>query len=98
VDRDQLLTNIALYWFTNSAGSSAQFYWESAHAASGWTAPSEVPTGWAVFNTHPLMRRTMDPERKTKHWSDFAQGGHFPAMEEPELLYRDIRTFFRELR
>jgi epoxide hydrolase len=98
VNRDQLLTNIALYWFTNSAGSSAQFYWESAHSTGGWTAPSDVPTGWAVFNTHPLMRRIMDPERKTKHWSDFAEGGHFPAMEEPELLYRDIRTFFRAFR
>jgi pimeloyl-ACP methyl ester carboxylesterase len=98
VDRDQLLTNIALYWFTNSAGSSAQFYWESAHSAGGWTAPSGVPQGWAVFNTHPLMRRTMDPGRKTRHWSEFEAGGHFPAMEEPELLVGDIRTFFRALR
>ncbi|GLQ57126.1 epoxide hydrolase family protein [Devosia nitrariae] len=98
VDRDQLLTNIALYWFTNSAGSSAQFYWESTHSIGGWTAPSDVPTGWAVFNTHPLMRRTMDPQHEKQHWSEFAQGGHFPAMEEPELLVEDIRTFFRRLR
>jgi epoxide hydrolase len=98
VDRDQLLTNVALYWFTNSGGSSAQFYWEGAHGRAGWTAPSAVPAGWAVFNTHPLVRRIMDPENKIAHWSEFASGGHFPAMEEPELLTGDIRTFFRSLR
>jgi epoxide hydrolase len=57
-----------------------------------------VPAGWAVFNTHPLIRRIMDPENKIAHWSEFASGGHFPAMEEPELLTGDIRTFFRSLR
>src|SRR6185437_9814652 len=47
VDRDQLLANVALYWFTNTGGSSAQFYWEGAHGTAGWTAPSAVPAGWA---------------------------------------------------
>lgn len=98
VERDALLTNIALYWFTNSGGSSAQFYWETAHAKTGWTAPSGVPTGWAVFNTHPLMRRIMDAENKIAHWTEFTSGGHFPAMEQPKLLVEDIRKFFRRLR
>ncbi len=98
VDRDQLLTNIALYWFTNSGGSSAQYYWETAHSQAGWSAPSDVPAGWAVFNTHPLVRRIMDPQHKVGHWSEFESGGHFPAMEQPELLEGDIRKFFRGLR
>ena len=98
VDRDQLLTNIALYWFTNSGGSSAQFYWETAHSTAGWSAPSSVPQGWSVFNTHPLMRRITDPGRKHAAWIDHSEGGHFPAMEEPTLLVDDIREFFRSVR
>jgi len=98
VDRDQLLTNIALYWFTNSGGSSAQFYWEGAHGTTGWVAPSDVPQGWSAFNTHPLMRRIMDPTRKYAAWVEHEEGGHFPAMEEPALLIEDIRSFFRTVR
>jgi pimeloyl-ACP methyl ester carboxylesterase len=98
VDRDQMLANISLYWFTNSAGSSAQFYWEGAHGTTGWIAPSAVPQGWSVFNTHPLMRRVMDPQHRYAAWVEHAEGGHFPAMEEPELLVADIRSFFRGLR
>ncbi|WAA66092.1 hypothetical protein [Microbacterium oxydans] len=59
--------------------------------------PSGVPTGWAVFDAHPLIRRTMDPTGAVEHWSEFTEGGHFPAMEEPELLAEDIRGFFRSL-
>jgi pimeloyl-ACP methyl ester carboxylesterase len=98
VDRDQLLTNISLYWFTNTAGSSAMFYWESMHSTAGWLAPSAVPTGWAVFDSAPIVRRVLDPEHKHKHWSDFTSGGHFPAMEQPALLAGDITAFFRGLR
>jgi pimeloyl-ACP methyl ester carboxylesterase len=95
VDRDQLLTNISLYWFTRSGASSAQFYYESAHSGTDLVMASEVPSGWAVFDTHPLMRRAIDPYRAIGHWSEFTEGGHFPAMEVPELLAEDIRTFFR---
>ncbi|MFE1591534.1 epoxide hydrolase family protein [Nocardia sp. NPDC058705] len=95
VDRDQLLTNISLYWFTRSGASSAQFYYESEHSGLALMTPSSVPAGWAVFDTHPLMRRTMDPWKAIGHWSEFTEGGHFPAMEETALLADDIRTFFR---
>jgi pimeloyl-ACP methyl ester carboxylesterase len=98
VDRDQLLANISLYWFTNTGGSSAQFYWETAHANAGWTAPSDVPTGWAMFNTHPVARRVLDSEMKIAQWTDFKEGGHVPAMEEPDLLVGDMRGFFRRFR
>ncbi|GAA1852687.1 epoxide hydrolase family protein [Myceligenerans crystallogenes] len=94
VDRDQLLANISLYWFTRSGASSAQFYYEAEHSGLNWIAPSDVPAGWAVFGTHPLMRRVLDPSHAIGHWSEFTQGGHFPAMEEPELLATDLRTFF----
>ncbi|MCD0443341.1 epoxide hydrolase 1 [Glycomyces sp. A-F 0318] len=95
VDRDQLLTNVSLYWFTRSGASSAQFYYESEHAGLEMATASEVPSGWAVFDAHPLMRRVFDPWGAIGHWSEFTEGGHFPAMEEPKLLADDIRAFFR---
>lgn len=95
VDRDQLLTTISLYWFTRSGASSAQFYYESEHSGLDILMPSGVPYGYAVFDAHPLLRRAMDPGKAADHWSEFTEGGHFPAMEVPELLAEDIRTFFR---
>ncbi|MCS7480382.1 epoxide hydrolase family protein [Umezawaea endophytica] len=95
VDRDQLLTTVSLYWFTRSGASSAQFYYESEHSGLSLVMASDVPSGWAVFNTHPLLRRVVDPWKAIGHWTEFTEGGHFPAMEEPELLANDIRTFFR---
>lgn len=98
VDRDQLLTNVSLYWFTRSGASSAQLYYESEHSGLDLVmAAPGVPSGWAVFDTHPLLRRAMDPWKAIGHWSEFTEGGHFPAMEQPKLLADDLRTFFRGL-
>jgi pimeloyl-ACP methyl ester carboxylesterase len=97
VDRDQLLTNVSVYWFTRSGASAAQFIYEAAHAAREWGAPSPAPTGFAVFGEGSLLRRALDPEHKVQHWSEFDRGGHFPAMEVPDLLVGDLRAFFRPL-
>ncbi|MDY6810338.1 MAG: alpha/beta fold hydrolase, partial [Actinomycetota bacterium] len=94
VDRDQLLTNISLYWFTRAGESSAQFYYEAEHSGMGVVMAGNVPSGWVVFDTAPLVRRAMDPGQMIGHWTEFVEGGHFPAMEEPKLLADDIRTFF----
>jgi pimeloyl-ACP methyl ester carboxylesterase len=98
VDRDQLLTNVSLYWFGNSGGTSANFYYENAQAQLDWTSESTAPQGWAVFNTDPIMKRLMNADGSISHFSEFAEGGHFPAMEEPQLLVDDVRSFFQELR
>jgi pimeloyl-ACP methyl ester carboxylesterase len=98
VDRDQLLANISVYWFTGTGTSAAGFIYEANHSGLDWVAPSTVPQGQAVFGSEPLVRRVLDPDHKTAHWSDFEQGGHFPAMEAPELLVADVREFFRTLR
>jgi epoxide hydrolase len=99
VDRDHMLTNVMLYWLTATAGSSARIYYEGAHTG-GWGAPerSTVPTGVAVFAEDISIRRYAEREHNIVHWSDFDRGGHFAAMEEPELLVGDVRTFFRGLR
>ena len=98
VDRDRLLTNVSIYWFTGTGASAAQFLYEAAHGGE-WPGPSEVPQGWAVFAaSDDLVRRLIDPEGGIAHWSEYSRGGHFAAMEAPDLLVEDVRAFFRKLR
>jgi pimeloyl-ACP methyl ester carboxylesterase len=98
VDRDHLLTNVSLYWFTRTAGTSANFYFESTHGGFEFPTPSGVPTGVAVFGEDVSIRRFAEQSNVVTHWSDFSEGGHFAALETPDLLVEDIRTFFRPLR
>jgi pimeloyl-ACP methyl ester carboxylesterase len=93
VDRDALLTDVSLYWFTRTAGSSANLYYESMHGQV-WPTPSTVPTGVAAFGQDVAIRRYAERLNHIVHWSDFPTGGHFAAMETPELLVADIRAFF----
>jgi pimeloyl-ACP methyl ester carboxylesterase len=99
VDRDRLLTNVMLYWLTGTAGSAARIYYERAHADYWGTPPepSTTPTALAVFprdNFIPL-RHIADRTNNIVQWTEYDRGGHFAAMEQPELLVSDIRTFFR---
>ncbi|OXM61615.1 epoxide hydrolase family protein [Amycolatopsis vastitatis] len=99
VDRDLLLTNVMLYWLTGTAGSSANCYYETAHAGAwGASERSPVPTGVAVFPGDVSIRGTLDREHTIVHWSEFGRGGHFAAMEAPDLLVGDVREFFTKLR
>ncbi|MGH2382143.1 MAG: epoxide hydrolase family protein [Candidatus Limnocylindria bacterium] len=94
VDRDQLLTNVSLYWFTRSGASAAHSLYESMHAQE-WGEPGPAPVGFALFGAEPFVRTLLDPERGAPHWTEFERGGHFPAMELPDLLVGDIRAFLR---
>lgn len=105
VDRDHMLTNVALYWFTNSAGSSAQLYYEGAEgmrmAAAGFEPPPiTVPVGVAVF-PHDIflpIRRLAERDIKTiVHWTEMERGGHFAAMERPTEFVQDVRRFAQTL-
>lgn len=98
IDRDRILTNISLYWLTGTGASAAQFLYESAHARDSWGAAPSAPVGMALFGADPLARRMLDPDHRIAHWSEFERGGHFPAMEVPDLLVGDLRAFFRRLR
>jgi pimeloyl-ACP methyl ester carboxylesterase len=98
VDRDQLLTNVSIYWFTGTGTSAANFLYEAAHAQRDWGAMSPAPAGMAVFANDNMMRYVLNGDGHIAHWSEFESGGHFPAMEAPELLVGDIKTFFRALR
>jgi epoxide hydrolase len=102
VDRDLLLTNVMLYWLTGTAGSSARIYYERAHA-DYWDRPPEpstAPTALAVFphdNFIPL-RHIAERTNTIVRWTEYDRGGHFAAMEQPDLLVADVREFFRSLR
>lgn len=97
VDIDQLLTGISLTWFGGGGAGSANAIWES-FKAMGWAPPSDTPRGVAVFKADDLARPLMDPAGEVPHWTEFKEGGHFPAMEEPQLLTTDLRSFFGSLR
>jgi pimeloyl-ACP methyl ester carboxylesterase len=107
--KDELLTNVMTYWATETIGSSFLPYYDLTHAgalrwmiekAKEWAGSSSVPAGFALFPkdlSHPpeeWARRFYNVQR----WRVMPRGGHFGAMEEPELLAQEIRGFFRPLR
>ena len=98
VDRDRLLTNVMLYWLTGTAGSAAYVGYASAGA---WGEPeqrSPVPTAAIMFAHDVGIRRYAEAEHTIVRWTDVeGRGGHFAALEEPELLAADIREFFAGL-
>ena len=99
VSRDELLTNVSIYWFTGTIGSSMRLYAESARAGMA-LAPVRVPLGVAGFPAEitGARRAWVAAHHNLVHWTEFDRGGHFAALEEPDLLVSDIRDFFRPLR
>lgn len=100
VDRDRMLANVSIYWLTDTARSVANFYYERFHDASmfGDRSKGMVPTGVAVFKDGDYaIRRFAERAHHITHWSEFYAGGHFPALEVPDLLIGDVREFFRGL-
>ena len=100
--RDQLLTNIMLYWVTQTAPSSARLYYESRHRPLSLSRSNRVepPVAVAVFPKEIAMPPRALAERglNIARWTEMPKGGHFAAMEQPELLAKDLREFFRPLR
>ncbi len=98
VDLDQLLTLVSVYWFGRGGAGAANFLYEAAHAAAAWGQTHDRPQGFVAFGDEPLIRRILDPQNALPYWNQHAQGGHFPAMEVPDLLVGDLRAFFAGLR
>ncbi len=97
--KDQLLTNVTIYWVTQTINSSTRLYYEARHHP--WRPPGriEAPTGFASFPGELARPPREWAERvyNIKRWTVMPSGGHFAAMEEPKLLADDIRAFFRDL-
>jgi pimeloyl-ACP methyl ester carboxylesterase len=102
-DRDRLLTNVMLYWVTRTFASSARMYWETAHsgALAQPLGSVTVPTGVARYPKEEILRFPRSWVERTyhvTHWAVMPRGGHFAAMEQPDLFVDDVRTFFRTVR
>jgi pimeloyl-ACP methyl ester carboxylesterase len=97
--KDELLTNIMLYWVTQSGASSARIYYENQRAKPP-QGRVQVPTACAVFPKEISIapRRWVEAQYNVTRWTEMPRGGHFAAMEEPTLLAEDIRAFFGTLR
>jgi len=101
IDRDRMLANISLYWFTGAIGSSFFPYYARMHRP--WPLPGRVtaPTGYAEFPAEILRPPKSLAERAytdIRRWTVMPRGGHFAAMEQPDALAHEIREFFRPLR
>ncbi len=108
VDRDSLLTLVSVAWFTGSGATSAHFTYEGMQAfaefvkrAEGRSAsianPDGPPMGVAVFAGDNSIRAVLDPDETVASWTEYDRGGHFPALETPDLLVSELRRFFRSV-
>ena len=98
--RDDVLDNVSLYWFTNTAVSSARLYWESKLA---FFAPKNVtiPTAISVFPDEIYAAPRSWAEKAYPnliHYNKLDRGGHFAAWEQPQLFSQELRAAFRSLR
>jgi len=107
--KDELLTNVMIYWVTGTIGSSFRPYHDVVNAtvprwilekAKELVGSSKVPAGFALFPkdlSHP-PREWAQRFFNVQRWTEFPKGGHFAAMEQPQALAEDMRDFFRPLR
>ncbi len=106
--RDELLTTIALYWFTGTVNSANRLYYESRTHPVRLVEGERVrpPAGFLLErfidgpngNVGPPPRSRADEVYDVRRWTIAEAGAHFPAMENPDLYVAEIRAFFRDLR
>jgi len=101
VPADKFLTNVLVYWFTGTAASSIRLYFENAHDPEAWSPKpnSGVPTGVAVFARDEVAIRQFGETGNTiVRWTELKSGGHFAAMEVPEVWAAEVAAFFSGLK
>jgi microsomal epoxide hydrolase len=100
--RDQLLTNVMVYWVTGTATSSTRLYHEMRQAGRSALPQAfvQVPTGVARYKGEitRMPRRWVERHYHVTYWAEIDRGGHFAAMEVPDLFVDDVRRFFRTVR
>ena len=99
--KDEILTNISIYWFTGSITSSARIYYENRNSPP--LKPMtyiDVPTGAAIFpaEIYILPRAWVEAAYDLRQWTVMPEGGHFAALEQPQSYLQDLRVFYRSLR
>ncbi|MBL26062.1 MAG: hypothetical protein CMM50_00730 [Rhodospirillaceae bacterium] len=102
ISRDHMLANISLYWFTGAIGSSFWPYYARMHGP--WPIPDgetvNVPTGYCQ-SPHEILRPPRSLAARTfadiRRWTELGKGGHFAALEQPDVLAGEVQAFFRDL-
>jgi epoxide hydrolase len=97
VGLDTLLTNVSLYWFTGTAGSSANLYYEMAHDPAAWAPKKRSPVPTAVVlarGTDITIRRFAERDSVITRWTELDRGGNFLSLEQPGAYVEDVRAFF----
>jgi len=99
--KDELLTNVMIYWVTQTIGSSVRLYYEAMHSPT-LAAPTytKVPAGFAIFpkDITPAPKEFAERFFNVQRWEEMPRGGHFAALEAAGLLVHELREFFRFLR
>jgi len=106
LSRDEVLDTVMLYWLPGTGASAARLYWESIRQVNRWITgavddPVAVPTGCSIFPKElqrPSRRWAARRFVDIRHWSELDRGGHFAALEQPELFVDEVRSFFRLVR
>ncbi|GAA1533339.1 hypothetical protein [Kribbella lupini] len=95
---DHVLTNATIYWLTNTAASSARFYYEDHHATHP-TEPTTTPTALSSFahDFRPLRRFATRDHANIVTWTEHNRGSHWATQDAPDLLLKDLQTFFGDL-
>lgn len=97
--KDELLTNVMIYWLTNTLSSSVNMYYENTHSLPPM-GKIEIPTGIALFAQDILLppKEWTVKNLNIVQWTEIPRGGHFTAMEEPDLFVEDICKFYGQLK
>jgi pimeloyl-ACP methyl ester carboxylesterase len=106
ISRDELLDNLMLYWLPKAGASSVRLYWESIRRVNEWitgavTDRVSVPVGCSIVPKElqrPSRRWAARRFTDIRYWNEPARGGHFAALEQPELFVHEVRDCFRALR
>jgi epoxide hydrolase len=104
--RDEMLDDLMLYWLPGTGASSARLYFESIRQVDEWISGTaidtvNVPVGCSIFPKElqrPSRRWALRRFPDIRHWGEPERGGHFAALEQPELFVDEVRTFFRHVR
>jgi hypothetical protein len=98
--KDELLTNITIYWVTQTINSSMRLYYE--YTKSPWVLGAHekitVPCGVAALPGEGCVREWGERFYNIQYWKEYSYGGHFPALENPEIPVTELRNFFRRFR
>jgi pimeloyl-ACP methyl ester carboxylesterase len=98
IDLDQLLTNVTLWWLGQAGSSAARFLCHNMAATRDWGRPSLAPMGMTLFGADAAASVLQPEAHRPPYWRELAAGGHFPALEFPELLAEELQSFFRTVR